>query len=191
MTQHNQHRVSEKAADWDKWAYMLRSELWQAVALSLNIEPYALPGLDFRPIIGGPFDCCPKEFRRRLEIACNHIEGGRLRFAAPAGRLPYYTVDLSEFAAWAQSLGWGLPDPFPRKSRLGRNRPPVAADRSAYEARIAKFRADRGRDPPLQTTKNGLEGDREWAARSSVSRKDVENWRREFLGRQKGGRPKS
>jgi hypothetical protein len=179
-----------KAADWNKWAYVLTSEIWQAVALSLDIEPHALPGLDFRPIIGGPFDSCPEEFRRRLDIARNHVEGGVLKCTAHAGSRPHDTVSLSVFAAWAQSLGWSLPDSFPRKSKKLAKQPQAVVDRSAYEARIAKFNTDHGRDPPLQTTKNGLEGDREWAVRNRISRKDITSWRRELL-QQKIGRPKS
>lgn len=103
-------------ADWNKWAYMLTVEVWRAVALSLDIEPDFLSGLDFRPIIGGPFDDCPSEFKRRLDIASNHVENGQLQCPAPSSIGQYSTVGLADFGEWASSLGWSLPDPFPRRA---------------------------------------------------------------------------
>lgn len=56
-----------------------------------------------------------------------------------------------------------------------------------YERRVADFR-ERCRVPPLQTTKDGEQGDREWAAANGVPRDDIEAWRRELLGEKAPGR---
>jgi hypothetical protein len=59
--------------------------------------------------------------------------------------------------------------------------PRQTGDRSAYETRVAEFQKAHGRNPPLQTTKMGVQGDREWAAKNGVSRADIEKWRQELL----------
>ncbi len=64
-------------------------------------------------------------------------------------------------------------------------------DRATYEKRIADFRKLYGRDPPIQSTKSGLQGDREWAAANGISRPEIAKWRLELLGRKIGGRPRN
>jgi hypothetical protein len=68
--------------------------------------------------------------------------------------------------------------------------PRQTGDLAAYENRIAEFRKKHGRDPPIQTTKTGLQGDREWAKDNGISRDDITKWRRDCLGTKTGGAPK-
>jgi hypothetical protein len=179
-----------QSADWNKWAYMLTGEVWRAVALSLNIEPEALPGLDSRPLAERPFYDCSPEFRRRLEITCNHIDNRALQCTDSVPNVPYSIVNLSDFAAWAHALGWSLPEGLRRKPLPTSGKIPHGSARSAYEARVAAIRAERGRNPPIQNMKDGLEGDREWATRNGVSRVELKKWRQELFGIQKRGRRK-
>jgi hypothetical protein len=61
--------------------------------------------------------------------------------------------------------------------------------RAAYVRRVAKFQKDHsGRNPPVQKTKDGSEGDREWAANEGISRGEITRLRRELL-KTKRGRP--
>jgi hypothetical protein len=69
--------------------------------------------------------------------------------------------------------------------------PRQTVDQAAYQDRVAEFGKAHGRKPPIQTTKTGLEGDREWAKKNGISRADIGAWRRAALGEQKGGRPKN
>lgn len=90
-------------ADWDLWEFMPHCKYWEAVALSLNLEP---------PIYESSVKGWPPEYERRRKIAAAHMECKNLqRSKADHG---YGTVDLSAFSAWAQSLEWSLPDRFPR-----------------------------------------------------------------------------
>jgi hypothetical protein len=66
---------------------------------------------------------------------------------------------------------------------------PLRVNRSAYETRVAEFQKAHGRNPPIQTTKTGVQGDREWAVANGVSRPDIERWRRELLERPTRGAP--
>jgi hypothetical protein len=66
---------------------------------------------------------------------------------------------------------------------------PKAEHRAAYVRRVAEFDKDHpGRIPPVQITKSGLEGDREWAIREGISRDEITKFRREIL-KTKLGRP--
>ncbi|WP_309683036.1 hypothetical protein [Polaromonas sp.] len=100
--------------DWELWAHMPKATLTEAVAVSLGIDPsaiktrsgYAEPG---------------KDFDRRLKLACAYVShAGPLKSldALPPMHLMYgpatATVSLPQFAAWALSMGWELPDKFPR-----------------------------------------------------------------------------
>ena len=99
--------------NWRKWRQMLTTEVWKAVALSLDIEPGEMPGLDFHPIDGDPFDDCPREYRDRLDIACDHVRNGKLECTSRASSVPQSSVRLTDFVSWAHLLGWALPSLFP------------------------------------------------------------------------------
>lgn len=100
--------------DWDLWSKMPKATLTEAVAVSLGLDPsaieprsgYAEPG---------------KDFDRRLKLACAHVShAGPIKsldtlppahlFHGPATA----TVSLPQFAEWALSMGWELPEKFPR-----------------------------------------------------------------------------
>jgi len=116
-----------KPANWEHWKDMLSAEVWQLVALSLNIEPDSLP-VDWRPAdYSDPFVECPSEFRRRLKIALNHIQNGMLLCASLAlGNSLASTIKLTVFATWASapSPNWSLPKEF---------RLPSSGARTGYE----------------------------------------------------------
>jgi len=66
------------------------------------------------------------------------------------------------------------------------------AHRMTYDQRVAEFRKDHsGRNPPVQTTKDGLEGDREWAVRNGISRDEIARLREECLKTTLGRPPKN
>ena len=60
--------------EWDKWTDTSTVTLWEAIALSLNVEPEKLQCLRRYPLPPWlDFDECPKEFRRRLAIAKKRV----------------------------------------------------------------------------------------------------------------------
>jgi hypothetical protein len=65
-----------------------------------------------------------------------------------------------------------------------------ATQLQAYKQRIAECEK-RGKTPPLETTKNGTTGDREWAAANKVPRTKIAAWRTELLAERKRGRPQN
>lgn len=105
-------------ANWSLWADIPHTELWRAIALSLDIEPSELPGYDRSavrdPIFSYPFSRCPPVFLRRLEIAIKHL-GRNLKPISFAFTDWNSEVDLQELRLWATSLNspWDFPEHFP------------------------------------------------------------------------------
>lgn len=97
-----------RRADWELWSFMPRCEPWQAVALSLDLEP---------PEYDSSVRGWPAEYERRLKITAANIEGKNIQGSVSTPRKSTSnnpcTVELHLFGAWAKSLGWTLPDSFP------------------------------------------------------------------------------
>lgn len=104
--------------DWSIWAAVPTVLLWEAVALSLNIEPRTVR----RPQhqwMGGPGVALlfneSATFDDRLLVAERNLTRsgeGPLR----TGDLDHARrcrIDLAEFGSWARSLNWTLPVEFP------------------------------------------------------------------------------
>ena len=100
--------------DWELWAHMSKATLAEAVAVSLGINPSSL-----KP--GSGYAEPGKDLERRLKLACAFVShAGPLKSLdeLPPNHLMHgpetATVSLPHFAAWALSMGWELPDKFPR-----------------------------------------------------------------------------
>lgn len=119
------------SADWNLWADMEEVQLWQAVALSLDIEPNSLPGLDFRPIVGDPFDDCPDEFKRRLKLAVSKFYDANTE------------IRLSSLREWAEQLKnpWTFPEDFPEQQptiKEAAKSAPIAVEQKEVTAKAAQ-----------------------------------------------------
>lgn len=108
-----------KTPDWDFWLHMPEVRLWQAVALSMNIDPDLLKGHP-QAWMGGPgagpifkensfssqaqkdtFGKCLRLLVANLSVK-NGFSPGTLSMDNPHN----HGVRLSEFAAWAPTVGW-------------------------------------------------------------------------------------
>ena len=98
--------------DWETWKHYLSAPVYQAVALSLNINPENIRGLDSDPIGGLIFKNTPPDFQKRINIAINHVAENKLKTKSIFPNLPLRIVDLSVFSAWCEEIGWVLPDEF-------------------------------------------------------------------------------
>jgi hypothetical protein len=110
-----------KPADWPTWELVPSVDLWQAVALSVGVEPEPFSVLDrlrgFARNAGqalGP-QRTPVEFVRRLRIAeANLGEGGPIVPVTWNQDRAFCSVNLRQFGAWAVESGLPLPEEFPR-----------------------------------------------------------------------------
>lgn len=120
-------------------------------------------------------------------------------------RLSRLDQDLAEFgkhkptalvmqaqAALAMRSASGSADGVEAAAKQEDAAPTAGADtRQKYIDRVAEFK-EKGRLPPIQTTKDGIIGDREWAVANRVSRDDIKKLRDELLPtRSLGRRPNS
>lgn len=90
-----------KKADWNHWEQMPHCKIWDIVALSLDLEP-SNPKHEIRT--------WPPEYVKRMQITDAHIECGTLT-RSNADR---HSIDMSTYGTWALSMGWIIPDRFPR-----------------------------------------------------------------------------
>lgn len=102
---------SDRKPRWAVWKLAPRVELWQAVSLSLDLEPTSVWRRTFSAM-GEPTPFSHSEsqvFTDRLEVAC--LNASRLTGRSPSGD---FTVHLetptNEFARFAIEVGWEIPE---------------------------------------------------------------------------------
>lgn len=87
-------------------------ELWEAVALSCDIEPICVVGwIEPRPITNESLDKFQSKLRQA--VAALQINDGKLPCQSSATLPQKARVDLGDFRSWAVSEGWLLPERFP------------------------------------------------------------------------------
>jgi hypothetical protein len=109
---------------------MFTVPLWQAVALSLGMEPEEPFKPEWHGGLGVRRNRLRPDYIKRLEIACNHVENGQLPVDRWVENAPFREVKLPAFAAWALAQGWKLPKPFPGRDAAAAPKSP-RPDRSA------------------------------------------------------------
>ena len=98
--------------NWPKWRHVPQVRLWEGVALSLDVEPKQFEANAYALIQGQLYAGEWEEFRSRLFVATRNLHG-TLKARGPAADHPEECmVSRSEFAAWAISLEWKIPDEF-------------------------------------------------------------------------------
>ena len=133
------------APDWDFWRHLPDVEIWQACALSLNLEPDKFewsgdswllgPGDHGPSIESTSFRDSDEEasFYKRVKLLCANLFR-REHFSAPIlnmGKSFKSRAKLPEVAAWAAGIGWSLPDAFPAPAAPSAIKPRATAQASA------------------------------------------------------------
>lgn len=97
--------------DWRQWENIPNAPIWKVVALSCDIDPYALEGWIDSP----PTQIPPSDFLHRLEqVISALVQNGGPLVATPTGSTPaLHRVGLGDFRSWATSVGFLVPDEFP------------------------------------------------------------------------------
>lgn len=99
---------------WDKWRRMQDVELWEAVALTVNLEPDEMPVyLRAHEVYqADPFITCPLDFRERVQIA-NSNAGAAFPVNPVHVLRARSLVNLPTFGVWAAGVWGALPHEFP------------------------------------------------------------------------------
>lgn len=106
--------------NWDFWRFVPQVKLWEGVALSMNIEPTQVRGGASRQVRAWIHEESD-DFTNRLLLATRCL--GDRKPLRPIS--PYYPfealevaeVRLADFAAWAKSVGWSIPDELAQLAR--------------------------------------------------------------------------
>ena len=106
--------------DWREWIITPKVEVWKACALSLNIDPHSLKRRDeyvdesdgspyFRDS-SFPSKAIREECNLRRRVLIANLRDDPKKFSLRSSTASGYSeVRLSEFAAWALSIGWDMP----------------------------------------------------------------------------------
>ncbi len=140
---------SERLPRWNKWRLMPEVKEWEAVALSLNIEPGEIK-TDGNAWMGAahPFSE-GEEFNDRLTILNKHVSN-RTHFPTPCilNMANWYQceVRLDEFAEWCAHVGFAIPSELSALAKLATQTAqkvevaPAAEGKKEFWADRAKFR---------------------------------------------------
>lgn len=106
-------RSDSRRPNWDVWLHVPVAILWEAVALSLGIDPKRVRMSD-HGWAAGPDHFLTDEgpdFDNRLLVASRNLrQEGPLHLQVPlVGGPATCGVELGEFAAWALKIGWHMP----------------------------------------------------------------------------------
>jgi hypothetical protein len=102
--------TKDRSPNWTKWKHIPDVMLWQAVALSLNVDP-DLANRSYSWKAEGTVTGESKEFKDRLDVLLANF--GRARLLKPTSLSlsdpEEATLRVDAFAAWAMSIGWSIP----------------------------------------------------------------------------------
>lgn len=100
----------QRKPNWEVWKHVPHAKVWEAVALSLDIDPEKV-NIDSNSWMADRLVFHEgDEFSSRVFVAGRNVAGGKLRPVIIAvGQPEACTVSISEFASWALSISWRVP----------------------------------------------------------------------------------
>ncbi len=102
--------ASSTNVEWGVWSNIPDVKLWEAVALSLNLDPRCVKVNRNSWMVGTSVIDESPEFSARLLVAERNLTSQKLRPRAFIISQPRQCdVSLHEFSVWAISVGWNLP----------------------------------------------------------------------------------
>jgi len=137
---------NDRQPRWSKWKLMPEVKLWEAVALSLNIEPGKIETNELAWMgAKHPFDE-DDEFNDRLTVLSKH-SSNRAFFPTPCilNMANWYQceVRLNEFAAWCAHIGYDIPEQLKELSKAKPKDEPAAVEQIKPGAKVATQKRQR------------------------------------------------
>ena len=100
--------MSNREPKWSTWDLLPKVELWEAVALSFNIDPHQIKRNPHQWLVGHqPIFNEGKDFDDRLRIIKANIGNHELLKGRQDCTLR--SINLVIFAKWATTIGWEIP----------------------------------------------------------------------------------
>jgi hypothetical protein len=155
-------KFTPRDPDWSVWRNLPKVQVWQAVALSLGVDPSAIGSYGVTRVLANKIGPDLHEFRKRLLVAEANLGLSfmDMDLGRPvAGPKAMRDIMLSQFASWVVTTGWQLPDAFPYPPGYGKPSTvprapvtPLAASEQSVSA-IGKSSAGVSVQLPHMTTK--------------------------------------
>jgi hypothetical protein len=93
----------DRSPNWAKWKHIPDLMLWQAVALSLNVDPDKADR-------GHSWRAEGQEFKNRLEVLQAQVRNSRIKVSTLSISDPEeHRVPAADLSTWALSIGWKIP----------------------------------------------------------------------------------
>ncbi|WP_320534802.1 hypothetical protein [Robbsia andropogonis] len=117
---------------WSKWSHIPRVKLWEAVALSLDIEPSVITREKDGWMASKVVYAEGPDFDDRMLIAERNLDHAIKLKSIVMGNPQECEVDTSQFAEWAASINWDIPEALRAKIPTPIEEP-VATPSTTYE----------------------------------------------------------
>lgn len=102
--------AADRTPDWHIWLNTPNVSIWEAAALSLNIEPSKINHNSHGWMVGSRLFNESEEFKKRITLISRNV-GSALSSTDWSGSYPEDSmIDLKQFAFWALSIGLKVPD---------------------------------------------------------------------------------
>ncbi len=110
----------DRTPNWEKWRHVPNVKLWEAVALSLNIEPALVKHSKHGWMSDSHLFDESKLFKDRIFVAKRNLstDGPLKPTAIATGHPEGCEFSLAEFAGWACSISWEIPPELGEKIEL-------------------------------------------------------------------------
>ena len=127
---------ADRPPNWGKWRLIPNPELWQCIALSLNIDPDKVRRGSIYRMAGDRIFDESQEFKDRMDVALANLSStGSLHPKSMAmGSPSHWTLSLRQFAAWVRQIGRNVPPELltmADEHDLGKQRTPTSAEGNA------------------------------------------------------------
>lgn len=117
----------DRRPNWEKWRHVPYLKPWEAVALSLDIDPGHVRINEHSWMVDRLLFNEAKDFQDREEIAKRNL-GVSLKST-------FHGIAMAEFAAWALSIGWKTPKEFAALAIDSKSEAKTAVDPDALEGK--------------------------------------------------------
>jgi hypothetical protein len=132
----------DRAANWQIWKHIIEVKLYEAVALSLNIDPKKIRHNSHSWMAGRRLFDEDQEFKDRLFLVERSLDKlGVLNFANVGYLGGDPVISLKAFAAWAVSIGWELPNEITELADAAKSRPTPTATVATQQAAVGEVEA--------------------------------------------------
>lgn len=117
-------RGESRVPKWRIWANIPKVRVWEAIALSLGIEPTGVTQHKTRGADRWLTE--PQEFKDRINVATQNAGGALAIVECGRSERVDSLIRLDQFCDWAMSIGWSLPpEMLPKRPALSSKEVPV------------------------------------------------------------------